>query len=154
MCTRRSWHLRAHRGEVSFPGGRKDPTDASLVHTALREAWEETALAPGSVRLVGELDHLMTVTSRSVIVPYVGVLPGRPELVANPDEVEAILELPLRDLLHPEAFRSERWGLPGLNYPVYFFEVPGDTIWGATAAMLVNLLAVVTGTRGRHVPGI
>jgi 8-oxo-dGTP pyrophosphatase MutT (NUDIX family) len=154
VFTRRAQHLRSHRGEVSFPGGGRDPGDADLVATALRESWEETALDPATVEVVGELDHLTTVTSRSFIVPYVGVLPGRPELVANPDEVEAILHVPLPELLDPEGFRAERWGLPGLNRPVYFFEVPGDTIWGATAAMLVNFLAIVTGTADRHVPGV
>jgi 8-oxo-dGTP pyrophosphatase MutT (NUDIX family) len=153
VFTRRAQHLRSHRGEVSFPGGGHDPGDDDLVATALRESWEETALDPGSVEVIGELDHLTTVTSRSFIVPYVGVLPDRPTLRPNPDEVEAILHVPLRELLDPEAFRAERWGLPGLNRPVYFFEVPGDTIWGATAAMLVNLLAIVTGTADRHVPG-
>jgi 8-oxo-dGTP pyrophosphatase MutT (NUDIX family) len=154
VFTRRAQHLRSHRGEVSFPGGGHDTADADLVATALREAWEETQLDPGSVSVVGELDHLTTVTSRSFIVPYVGALPGRPELVPNPDEVEAILHVPIGALLDPEAFRAERWGFPGLDRPVYFFEVPGDTIWGATAAMLVNLLAIVTGTADRHVPGV
>jgi len=154
VFTRRSQHLRAHRGEVSFPGGRHDEGDPDLETTARREAWEETALDPASVEIIGELDHLTTVTSRSFIVPYVGRLPGRPELAPNPSEVEAILHVPLRELLDLEAFHAERWGLPGLNRPVYFFEVPGDTIWGATAAMLVNFLSVVTGTADRHVPGV
>jgi 8-oxo-dGTP pyrophosphatase MutT (NUDIX family) len=154
IFTRRAQHLRSHRGEVSFPGGARDESDVDLVHTALREAWEEIALPPESVEIVGELDHLTTVTSRSFIVPFVGVLAGRPELEANPDEVEAILHVPLPMLLDPEAFHGERWGLPGMDRPVYFFDVPGDTIWGATAAMLVNLLCIVTHTADRHVPGL
>lgn len=153
VFTRRSQHLRSHRGEVSFPGGRADPEDRDLEATARREAWEETALDPDTVEIIGELDHLTTVTSRSFIVPFVGVLPGRPALEPNPSEVEAILHVPLPDLLDPEGFRAERWGLPGLNRPVYFFEVPGDTIWGATAAMLVNFLALITGTGDQHEPG-
>jgi 8-oxo-dGTP pyrophosphatase MutT (NUDIX family) len=154
VFTRRAQHLRSHRGEVSFPGGGHDLDDADLWHTAVREAWEEIALPPESVTRIGELDHLTTVTSRSFIVPFVGVLPGRPELAANPQEVEAILHVPVRALFDVEAFHGERWGLPGLNRPVYFFEVPGDTIWGATAAMLVNLLAIISHTADRHVPGV
>lgn len=153
VFTRRAQHLRSHRGEVSFPGGGHDPGDADLRQTALREAWEEVQLRPESVEIVGELDHLTTVTSRSFIVPYVGRLEARPDLEPNPDEVEAILHVPIRLLLDPEAFHGERWALPGLDRPVYFFEVPGDTIWGATAAMLVNLLSILTRTADRHVPG-
>ena len=154
VFTRRAQHLRTHRGEVSFPGGGQEKGDADLVATALREAKEETGLDPSLVEVIGELDHLTTITSRSFIVPFVGVLSGRPELDPNPAEVEKILHVPIGQLLDPDVFRQERWGLPGLNRPVYFFEIPGDTIWGATAAMLVNFLSVVTGTADRAVPGI
>jgi 8-oxo-dGTP pyrophosphatase MutT (NUDIX family) len=153
VFTRRAHHLRSHRGEVSFPGGGHEVGDADLAATALREAWEETSLVPDHVEVVGELDHLTTVSSTSFIVPYVGLLRGRPELTANPDEVEAILHVSLATLLDPAIFRAERWPFPGLDRPVYFFDIPGDTIWGATGAMLVNLLALLTGTADRHVPG-
>ena len=78
VLTRRAWHLRSHRGEVSFPGGGRDPGE-DLADTARREAWEEVQLDPSSIEMVGELDHLSTFTSRSWIVPFVAVLPGRPE---------------------------------------------------------------------------
>src|SRR5690606_6466320 len=91
--------------------------------------------------------------SRAFIVPYVGLVRDRPALTANPDEVEAILHVPVRELLDPAIFRSERWPFPGLDRPVYFFDLPGDTIWGAAAAMLVNLRALLTGTADRPVPG-
>ena len=98
VLTRRAWHLRTHKGEVSFPGGGRDPGEA-LIDTARREAWEEVGLDPGSVEVIGELDHLSTVTSGSFIVPFVAEIPGRPELVANPSEVEAVLHVPLSELL-------------------------------------------------------
>lgn len=154
VFTRRAQHLRTHRGEVSFPGGGEDPDDVDLRATALREAWEETALDPASVDIIGELDHLKTVMGRSYIVPYVGELPGRPDLTPSPAEVAHILHVPLSDLLDPQIFRAEWWGLPGLDRPIYFFEVIGDTIWGATAAMLVNFLSIITGTEDRAVPGL
>lgn len=143
VLTRRAWHMRSHTGEVSFPGGKQEPGE-TLWQTALREAHEEVALVPDVVEQIGELHHLATVTSRSSIVPYVGVLPERPRLVPNPDEVDAILHVPLAELLDPEAYRQERWGLPGIDRPIHFFEIVGDTIWGATAAMLVDLLTRIT----------
>jgi 8-oxo-dGTP pyrophosphatase MutT (NUDIX family) len=146
VLTRRAQHLRSHRGEVSFPGGGQDESDETLAHTALREAYEETGLDGSTVEIVGELDHLTTISSRSYIVPFVGVLPARPDLVANPAEVDTIIHLPIDELLDPEIYREERWGLPGLERPIYFFEIVGDTIWGATAAMLRNLLRLTTGT--------
>lgn len=149
VLTRRAQHLRSHRGEVSFPGGGQDPGE-ELVQTALREAHEEVGLDPASVEIVGELDHLATIMSRSFIVPFVGFLPGRPDLVPSPAEVELILHVPLDDLLDPDAYHEERWGLPPMDRPLIFFEIEGDTIWGATGAMLRNLLALVTGTPWRR----
>jgi 8-oxo-dGTP pyrophosphatase MutT (NUDIX family) len=146
VLTRRAQHLRSHRGEVSFPGGGQEPDDADLWATALREAHEEVALDPRSVTRIGELDHLRTVMSRSFIVPYVGTLPGPPRLVAEPREVELVLHVPLSELLDDGVYREERWGIPPQDRPITFFEVVGDTIWGATGAMLRNLLALVTGT--------
>jgi 8-oxo-dGTP pyrophosphatase MutT (NUDIX family) len=148
VLTRRAQHLRSHRGEVSFPGGGQDAGE-TLLETALREAHEEVALDPSSVQVVGELDHLQTVTSRSFIVPFVGVLPRRPTLEPNPSEVELVLHVALNELLLDGVFREERWGLPPLDRPIYFFEIVGDTIWGATASMLRNLLAIATGTGWR-----
>jgi 8-oxo-dGTP pyrophosphatase MutT (NUDIX family) len=144
VLTRRAWHMRSHTGEVAFPGGKQEPGE-SLWETALRESHEEVALDPGTVEQVGELHHLATVTSRASIVPFVGVLPGRPRLHPNPDEVDAVLHVSLADLLHPDTYREERWGVPGLDRPIHFFEIPGDTIWGATGAMLHDLLTRLTG---------
>ena len=143
VLTRRSWHLRAHRGEVSFPGGRQDP-DETLWETALREAWEEVDLDRSSVERIGELDHLSTVTSRSFIVPYVGVRPGRPELTPNEHEVDAILHVPLSELLDPAVYRQERWGFGGVDRRIHFFELVGDTLWGATASIMVDFLNRIT----------
>ncbi len=125
VLTRRTWNLRSHQGEVSFPGGRRDPDDADLAATALREAYEETGLDPTSVELVGELDHLATITSNSVIVPFVGVLRRRPELFANPGEVSAVLHVPLAELLSPGVFREERWPVLDSHRRIFFFEARG-----------------------------
>lgn len=148
VLTRRSAALRSHSGEVSFPGGRQDAGE-ELVQTALRESQEEIDLDPRSVDVVGELDHLSTFGSNSFIIPYVGLLDGEPTLRANPSEVAAVLTVPLSELLDPEVYREERWDLFGAERPIFFFELYGDTVWGATAAMLRQLLGIVTGTVDR-----
>jgi 8-oxo-dGTP pyrophosphatase MutT (NUDIX family) len=150
VLTRRSQHLRSHKGEVSFPGGRQDPGE-SLIEAALREAREEIALDTNGIEIIGELDHLATVSSNSSVVPFVGILPARPVgLVPNPVEVEAVLMVTLDELVQDDVFRTELWswqaatGLDGLR-PVHFFDLYGDTVWGATGRMLVNLLCVALG---------
>ncbi|HEX9683371.1 MAG TPA: CoA pyrophosphatase [Acidimicrobiales bacterium] len=145
VLTRRSRHLRSHRWEVAFPGGRQDEGE-DAVATALREANEEVALPPDKVEVIGELDHLATISSGSFIVPVVGVLDAPPALTPNPAEVERVLHVPLSELLDPQHFREERWGLGPVDRPIYFFELVGDTVWGATGAMLVDLLGRITGT--------
>jgi 8-oxo-dGTP pyrophosphatase MutT (NUDIX family) len=146
VLTRRAQHMRNHRGEVSFPGGRQDDGEA-LVETAKREALEEIGLDPATVEVVAELDHLVTISSGAAIVPFVGILPGRPaQLTPNPDEVELILTLPFAELLRDGTFHEERWELWGADRSMVFFDVVGDTIWGATARILHGFLTLVTQT--------
>ncbi len=147
LFTRRAWHLRSHRGEVCFPGGRLEPHDVDLVATALRETNEEIALPPGSVTVIGELDRLTTVSSPSYIVPVVGVIDTWPELRPDPDEVDGILTLPLTELADPDIFREEIWVRNGVPMNIFFFELVGDTLWGATARMVHNLLTLLTHPR-------
>lgn len=146
LLTRRSWDLRSHRGEVSFPGGGREEGDADLVATALRETCEEIGVDGTGIEIVGELDHLTTVTSRSFIVPYVAILPGPPDTHPDPREVEEVLHVPLAELLADGVFHEEIWRRGDVERPIWFFELVGDTVWGATAAMLRDLLAIVTGT--------
>ena len=136
VLTRRSPPLVSHSHEVSFPGGRHDPDDPDLWATAIREAHEETALDPTTPSLVGHMDLLTTVGSGSIIHPFVALLPGRPDLDANPDEVEAVLHVPLAELLLDGVYREEEWDFPGGPWRLSFFELVGDTVWGATAAVL------------------
>jgi 8-oxo-dGTP pyrophosphatase MutT (NUDIX family) len=146
LFTRRAQEMRRHRGEVSFPGGRRDDTDESLLATALREAHEEIGLDPAAVEIVGELAPIATFSSRTMIHPYVGLLAGRPlDLVPNPAEVELVLTVPVRELLAPDTFREEIWNRPDRGYTrMPFFEVVGDTIWGATGYFVFELLALLS----------
>lgn len=147
ILTRRASHLRTHSREVSFPGGGYEPGDTDLWATACREAHEEIGLDPAAALRIGELDPFFTVGSDSLVYPYVADLPaGRPRgLRPDPGEVEKILHVPLGELLAPDTYRQELWPRDGSMRPISFFEVPGDTIWGATAAMLRQLLLLATG---------
>jgi 8-oxo-dGTP pyrophosphatase MutT (NUDIX family) len=143
VLTRRSWDLRSHRGEVCFPGGRQDVGETP-VQAALREAHEEVLLDPSDVTVVGELDHLATLASYSLIVPIVGGLYGRPVLSPGTPEVDRIFTTPLVELLRPDTFREERWSRESVTFPVTFFELDDETIWGATARLLRDLLVLAT----------
>jgi 8-oxo-dGTP pyrophosphatase MutT (NUDIX family) len=117
-----------------------DPGE-SAVDTALREAQEEVGLDPATVEIVGELEHLNTVVSRSYIIPKVAVLTGsRPELRPSAAEVERIMWVPLAELLAPGTYHGEVWGTPPTDRLLHFFELSDETVWGATAHMLVDLL--------------
>ena len=144
LLTKRSKELRNHSGEISFPGGRIDPGETP-VETALREAREEVGLEPEAVEVRGHLSHLSTVVSRSYIVPVVGVLTTRPALMPQEQEVARILWVPLAELVDPATFREEWWGTPPLDRRMTFFELADETVWGATAHMLRELLGLVYG---------
>lgn len=144
LLTRRSWEMRNHRGEVSFPGGRMDPGESAL-DTALREANEEVGLDPEVVTVHGELDHLHTAVTRSYIVPKVATVTERLDLHARTIEVERVLWVPLAAFTRDGAYRSERWGEPPLDRTLHFFELEDETVWGATARIIVDLLARALG---------
>ena len=144
VLTRRSANMRAHTSEVSFPGGRSDEGETPLA-TAMREAEEEIGLASSLVRPIGELDMFVTVGSASLVYPIVGALADEPTLVAAPDEVEHILHVSLAELLDDDVFREELWPIGERERPITFFELHGDTVWGATAAMLRQLLSLSLG---------
>jgi mutator protein MutT len=147
LLTRRSRHLRNHKGEISFPGGRMDPGETPT-QTALREAHEEVGLDPKLVTLFAELDHLSTVVSRSHIVPLVGRLPRIVPLGPASPEVERVFWLPLGELVRPDTYHSERWGRTPTDRLLHFFELEDETVWGATAFMLVDLLTRIGETLG------
>jgi 8-oxo-dGTP pyrophosphatase MutT (NUDIX family) len=143
LLTKRSMTMRNHRGEISFPGGRLDPGETPL-DGALREAHEEVGLDPAAVQPTGELDHLNTVVSRSYIVPLVARLAEPLDLVPASPEVDRVLWVPLAELTRPDTYRAERWGTAPVDRVIHFFELDDETIWGATAHLLVDLLAIVT----------
>ena len=148
VLTKRPDHMPSHRGEIAFPGGTVRPdVDTTVLETALREAEEEIALPRSAVEVVGELDGISTVASRFTITPFVGLLSARPALVPDPSEVATILDVALSQLLDDGVYREERWdvGLP--DRAIHFFELPGETVWGATARILTSFLEHLTADR-------
>lgn len=146
IITRRSERMRTHRGELSFPGGAQDPGE-DLMHTALREANEEVGLDGSSVDVAGRLSPLRTASSGRWVVPFVALASDRPEVwPASPDEVDEVLHVPLAHLTAPGVFWEEHWTFGPDTWPISFFDLGPDVIWGATAAMLRDLLARLLGT--------
>jgi len=153
ILTKRPDTMPSHRGEIAFPGGKRDPGDSSLGAAALREAQEEIGLAPELVEVAGELDSLSTVASQFTITPFVGLLAAPPELRIDAREVEAAFAVSFSELLDPVASWEERWELWGSWRPMAFFALPGETVWGATARILANFLRFLTEERVGGLPG-
>ena len=156
LLTVRSSTLRSHRGEVAFPGGRLEPGETPE-RGALREAWEEVGLDPAPVTVVGHLTPMPTVSSATLMTPVVATLGARPATRAAPGEVSRIFDVSLAELLADGAFVEEWWavpgrrgagGVPGGEFPVWFFSAGGETIWGATARVLTELLCLAVGLPG------
>lgn len=133
----------AHSGQISFPGGGMEEMDGDVTATALREAYEEIGVPPGQVRVLGHLTTLNVIPSNYVVTPVVGWIDHRPAFHPDPYEVARLLEIPLADLLNPANHHEEEWQLRNRRALVPYFNVQGQNVWGATAMMLSELLAVV-----------
>ena len=143
LFTQRTVHLKAHSGQVSFPGGRAEPGDASPEETALRESEEEIGLPRARVEILARLPEYFTRTGFRV-TPIVGLVQPPLNLTPDPHEVEAVFEVPLSFLLDVRNHRRQTREFQGRT--VGFYEMPYKTdegeryIWGATAGMIVNLV--------------
>ena len=153
LLTRRSESLTTHRGEISFPGGRVDLGE-TFEAAAIREAHEEVALDPAVVQLGGRLDPISTIATRSFIVPVVGTVESRPDLSPAEHEVDRIIWVPLAELTRADTFHEEIWPLADTHRPMFFFELDDETIWGATARILHQLLRVALGVDGPEPPAL
>ncbi len=138
LFTTRTQHLKSHSGQVSFPGGRVEPGDASVEFTALREAKEEIGLASERVEILGRLPDYHTRTGFRV-APVIGLATPPLGLEPDPREVEAVFEVPLAFLLDERNRQRRTREFHGLSVGFYVYEYQGHVIWGATAGMLVNL---------------
>jgi 8-oxo-dGTP pyrophosphatase MutT (NUDIX family) len=143
LFTKRPDSLRNHGGQISFPGGMREPADASPLHTALRETQEEIGLPPERVEVLGPLDEVQTIT-QFWIVPFVGMIPPHFLYQTHPSEVEAVIEAPVRKLLDPTIHRVERRRVMNEEQEIYFYDYGPHLIWGATARILRNLLRLLS----------
>lgn len=137
LLTRRSVYLSNHAGEVSFPGGKRDPQDTSNIVVALREAYEETALNPFDVQLLGDLP-MQKARNGMLVKPVVGLIPPEVELVAQPTEIDRIFFASLKQLMEVPVVPYEvRFAHQSLYFPS--MRVENEIVWGLTARMLVAL---------------
>ncbi len=143
ILTRRTQNLSTHKGQVAFPGGRHDPEDLTLLHTALRESHEEIGLPPEQVEVVAQLSDVISLHGLRV-TPFVGIVDPTVALVANPHELESIFKVPLTWFLQAEPIRRDaiKYKELNLSVPAYHYDVQGlrYEIWGLSAIILVELL--------------
>lgn len=140
ILTKRPDTMPTHAGHLAFPGGRPDPGDDGPISTALREAHEEVGILPESVEVLGFLPTVDTVEFSLMVVPVVGRLAAQPTLIPSPREVDRILLPRLVDLAEEANWRWEEWR----GRTVWFYEIEGEILWGATASMTRNMLGLPT----------
>lgn len=138
ILTKRPLTMPTHAGHLAFPGGRPDDGDGGPVGTALREAEEEVGLDPASVEVLGFLPAIHTVEYSLLVVPVVGWIDRVPELRPSPREVAKVLEPPLAGFTSEAGWRFETWR----DRKVWFFDVDGEVLWGATAHMVRQLVGL------------
>ena len=141
VITKRPDHMPSHPGQLAFPGGKIDAEDASPLAAALREAHEEVGISPGDVEVCGFLEPVHTNRLDMIVAPVVGRLPGPPQLVLQPEEVELSIEPPLEHFFNEGLWRSELWS----GFELWFIEVQGEVLWGASAYIMRSMLDVIRG---------
>ncbi len=151
LFTKRSTQVKNHKGQISFPGGVVEEKDQSLLETALREAQEEIGLLKEDVEILGQTDDTTTVVSNFIVHPFVGVIPYPYDFVISSEEVDRIIEVPLKVFLgHNTQYRQNSAEFEGVIYPGSAFRYKGDVIWGATARILENLMRILEGKLDLH----
>lgn len=146
--TVRTENVAVHKGQVSFPGGACEPEDASLSHTALREACEELGVCEEDVRIMGALTPLYIEPSNFCVHPFVAYQGRRPSFVPQAAEVFEVLEVPLSHFLDDRNTGIEDWMIGGIMRRIPYFDVYGHKVWGATAIILSEFVALLEGVHG------
>lgn len=131
-----------HSGQIGLPGGGFEPEDSDLAATALREAHEEVGVLPAQVKVIGQLSPLYVFASNYLVQPVIGWTATRPQFKLDPQEVAALIETPIGALLDPNNHAEELWTLRNRRAIVPYYRVDGHNVWGATAMILSELLAL------------
>lgn len=145
VFAKRTEHVGTHRGQISFPGGRLDPSDAGLLDAALRESEEEIGLPRALVEPLGALDDTETVATQFVITPFVALVRGPVAWQPDGHEIEKVIEVPLGALRDRANVRVEHRERDGVRHESLFWDYQGETIWGATARILKHYLDLLEG---------
>jgi 8-oxo-dGTP pyrophosphatase MutT (NUDIX family) len=132
-----------HGGQISFPGGKKEPADKDLLQTAIREASEETGIDPLEVRIIGTLTPLYIPVSNIIVTPFVGWSENRPSFTPETTEVVFIIEADIRPFLDYSIIRTKPFEIRGDIIDIKYFNYNGNVIWGATAMILHELLTII-----------
>jgi 8-oxo-dGTP pyrophosphatase MutT (NUDIX family) len=142
LFTQRAIHLNHHAGQISFPGGKYETCDETLVDTALREAEEEIGLKPDKVRVLGTLPEYKTISGFAVL-PVIGILDESVDLdndlIIDTNEVSRVFQVPLSHLMNQQNYFVHHVERRKQTFPVYFIQYQNDVIWGATAGMTALL---------------
>jgi 8-oxo-dGTP pyrophosphatase MutT (NUDIX family) len=136
-----------HSGQISFPGGKKEPSDADIFETAFREAKEEVGVDPSKISVIGTLTPLFIPASNTVVTPVTGWIESRPEFRCQKGEVVYIIEAELKRFLDPSIIKTKPFEIRGEMLEVKYFDYRGHIIWGATAMILNELLAIIKGAK-------
>jgi 8-oxo-dGTP pyrophosphatase MutT (NUDIX family) len=132
-----------HSGQISFPGGKKEPVDKNDIQTALREANEEVGVDPETINVIGTLTPLFIPVSNMIVTPVVGWTNERPDFKHQPGEVDFLIETDIRKFLDPLILKIKPFELRGEKINVKYFDYEGHVIWGATAMILHELLTII-----------
>lgn len=138
VLTKRAAHLRHHAGQISFPGGKVEPTDSSHQHTAIRETFEEIGLLVSDSDIIGKLPIFTTITGFSV-TPVVALTAIEQPFVIDQGEVAEVFSIPIAHLLAPQNHLFHTVTRHNITYQVFFIPWQNTYVWGATAGMLINL---------------
>jgi len=132
-----------HGGQISFPGGKKETADSDVVHTAIREAMEETGVNGAEINVLGALTPLFIPVSNMIVTPVVGWMDRRPDFSHQPEEVVFLIEAELKRFLDPAIIKIKPFEIRGEMLDVRYFDYDGNVIWGATAMILNELLNII-----------
>jgi 8-oxo-dGTP pyrophosphatase MutT (NUDIX family) len=136
-------YVGVHGGQISFPGGKKEPADENVIQTAIREACEETGVKREEINVIGTLTPLFIPVSNMIVTPVVGWINKTPVFNYKPEEVVYLIEADIKILLDPSIVKTKPFEINGQSLDIKYFDYEGHVIWGATAMILHELLIIL-----------